>query len=434
MKNRWIVTVLVLIGTNAWGAVNLSSYFGKSYAVVIGIQNYQNENKWPEVVNAKHDADDMAAFFNEQGFSDVKVFIDEQATIYNITYYLENLANDLKHDDRIVFYFSGHGETEKKGGRDWGYIIPYDGKSDSASWLSMDKLRELAAKLGNARHQLFILDSCFGGMIEPKGSAVSSASPFYIDELTKRRVRLYMTAGGANEKAPMRSEVSKNSHYTAHLLRGLRNGFADKDFDGIITTSELEGYLLMAASIKGMITPRWGTIDGHENSEFIISSPQTERTIVSSPVPVAGPTKGNRTNNDNDEDKHDWERLSKKGVDGLKSYLLLHPNGKWADEARDRTARLQPKPEPQRPSSPAVVKRTLPKEEQDRLESEWQREQHANRTVSKEQQAQALYEWQKDVSYSSSSETVENFLQRFPVGSHVPDAERKLSELRALGQ
>lgn len=428
MKNRWIVTVLVLIGTNAWGAVNLSSYFGKSYAVVIGIQNYQNKNKWSEVVNAKHDADDMAAFFKEQGFSDVKVFIDEQATSYNITYYLENLANALEHNDRIVFYFSGHGETENKGCRDWGYIIPHDGKADSASWLSMEKLRELAAKLGNARHQLFILDSCFGGTFNPKGSGVSSKDPYYIDVLTKRRARVYMTAGGANEQAPMRSELSENSHYTAHLLRGLRNGFADKDHDGIITTSELEGYLVTAASMNGTITPGWGTFYGHENGEFIFSSPQTERVKVSNRVPVAGPTKGTRTNNDNDEDRHDWEMLSKLGEDGFKTYIERHPDGKWVDEARDRIARLPPKPEPQ----PPVVK--LTQAEKDRLESEWQREQHANRTVSKEQQAQALYEWQKDVSYSSSSETVKNFLQRFPVGSHVPDAERKLSELRALGQ
>jgi hypothetical protein len=56
------------------------------------------------------------------------------------------------------------------------------------------------------------------------------------------------------------------------------------------------------------------------------------------------------------------------------------------------------------------------------------------KTSSSEEQDQALYEWQQDIRYSNNSRTVEQFLQKFPVGSHVPDAERKLSELRALGQ
>ncbi|MCI5218088.1 MAG: hypothetical protein D3914_02590 [Candidatus Electrothrix sp. LOE2] len=41
-----------------------------------------------------------------------------------------------------------------------------------------------------------------------------------------------------------------------------------------------------------------------------------------------------------------------------------------------------------------------------------------------------MYEWQQDIRYSSSSRTVEQFLQRFPTGSHVQDAQRKLEELR----
>jgi len=56
------------------------------------------------------------------------------------------------------------------------------------------------------------------------------------------------------------------------------------------------------------------------------------------------------------------------------------------------------------------------------------------RILTKEGQVQALYEWQHDICYSNSSRTVEEFLQRFPVGSHVPEAKKKLEELRAIGQ
>ncbi|MCI5131702.1 MAG: caspase family protein [Candidatus Electrothrix sp. EH2] len=300
-----ITALFLLIGTNAWG-VNLSGYFGNSYAVVIGIHEYQDRDTWPDVTYAVEDADDMVAFFLKQGFrrNNVKLFTNDRATRESIISYLvDDLARTLQNNDRVVFYFSGHGETEQIGINDFGYIIPYDGKKERPStWISMEKLQELAAKLGNARHQLFILDSCFGGLIEPKGSGVSSETPFYLDDLTNRRVRLYMTAGGANEKAPMRSSFSKNSHYTANLLRGL-NGLADKNYDGIVTTSELEGYLLTSASIRGVIMPRWGTLDGHENGEFIFSSPKTARKIVRNPSSVSGPTKGN------DRNSYEVERL-----------------------------------------------------------------------------------------------------------------------------
>ncbi|XOF33636.1 MAG: caspase family protein [Candidatus Electrothrix sp. YB6] len=386
-----IIALLLLIETNAWG-VNLSGYFGNSYAVVVGIHEYQDRNTWPDVTYAMEDANDMVAFLLRQGFrkNNVKSFINDRATRESIISYLaDDLARTLKNNDRVVFYFSGHGETEQIGLNDFGYIIPYDGKKGRPStWISMEKLQELAAKLGNARHQLFILDSCFGGLIEPKGSGISSEMPFYLDDLTKRRVRLYMTAGGANEKAPMRSSFSKNSHYTANLLRGL-DGLADKNYDGIVTTSELEGYLLTAASIRGVIMPRWGTLDGHENGEFVFSSPKTARNIVRNSSPVSGPTKGNVKNS------YEVERLRAE-VERLEKL-----------RAAERS-----KPQPQLYTKSLSVRSTLTKEEQNQID----------------------YEWQHDIQGAASSYTVEQFLERYPVGGHVPAARQKLNELRARGQ
>ncbi|MCI5195644.1 MAG: caspase family protein [Candidatus Electrothrix sp. AW5] len=277
--NRCIITaLLLLIGTNAWG-VNLSGYFGNSYAVVIGIHKYQDRNTWSDVAYGVEDANDMVAFFLRQGFkrNNIKSFTNAQATKGSIISYLQDdLAQRLKNNDRVVFYFSGHGYTDKRNPRNhFGYIVPYNGEKKRPSTLiSMETLRELSTNLGNARHQLFILDSCFGGMIEPKGSVVSSEAPIY--DLTKRRVRLYMTAGDDDQVADMRSNLSNNSNYTAYILRGLRDGFADTNYNGIVTTSELIGYLREAYSIKG-IRPQWGSLDGHDMGEFLFSSPKTAR-------------------------------------------------------------------------------------------------------------------------------------------------------------
>ena len=85
----------------------------------------------------------------------------------------------------------------------------------------------------------------------------------------------------------------------------------------------------------------------------------------------------------------------------------MHPNGTYASEARRRI------------NATATTTSTRPLVAQ---------------TLSKEDQAQALYEWQHDIQGSASSYTVEQFLKLYPVGSHVPAAQKKLNELRARGQ
>lgn len=429
MKNRWIVTMLVLLA----GTPVRADLFNKSYAVVIGISKYQHSGIWKTLDNAENDARAMDEFLTGQGF-EVKRFVGQQATMRNIISYLEDvLAPRLTRNDRFVFYFSGHGDTRSLGGRDWGYLIPYDGDTDkSSTWIDVKQITYLSEKLGTARHQLFILDSCFGGLIATKGSGstVPEGTPEYIAKVTAAPARQCLTAGGANEKTPANSNLDgyrEYSYFTAYLLKGLREGAADRTPDGFITTSELYAYLQPAATTE-YNTPREGELPGHEQGDFVFRSPKPAQIRMNDPVPV-GPTKGN------DDEEH-WRLLSKKGEDGLKSYLLLHPDGKWADEARDR---LQSKPKPQRPSSPAVVKRTLTKEEQYRLESAYQREQRANsssvvnRTVSKEEQDQIDDEWGRTKG-SGYSTVIQNFLDRHPVGTHVPAVQQRLAELRASGR
>ena len=387
--NRGIITaLLLLIGTNAWG-IDLSNYFGNSYAVVIGISKYQNPGTWKTLDNAENDAQAMDDFLTGQGFK-VKRIVGQQATRGNIISYLEDeLAPRLKGNDRFVFYFSGHGETKQIGISDFGYIIPYDGDTEkSSTWISMEQLQALADKLDEVRHQLFILDSCLGGLINSqnlKVSGVSSNVPF-LEELAGRRVRQYLTAGGANEKTPSTSGLpryEKYSHYTAYLLRGLQMGVADTQRDGIITTSELQAYLETAAATDYNV-PRAGHFPGHEQGDFVFRSPKPAQ-IVRNSSPVLGPTKGN------DKNRYEVERLRAE----MERLEQLRAAEKFKPEQRYVRTTHSPRNQP-----------------------------HS------QDQAKAQYEWQNDVRYARNSRDVEDFLQRFPTGSHVQDARRKLEQLR----
>ncbi|MCI5137144.1 MAG: caspase family protein [Candidatus Electrothrix sp. AR1] len=334
MMNRYIITVLLLlVGHPVW-AVNPSRYFGKSYAVVIGIRNYQQATTWKELKYAEKDAKAMADLLRRQGF-EVRLFIGREATKNNIISYLaDDLATRLSKGDRIVFYFSGHGETQKLGGSDFGYIIPYEGTNRSATWISMEKLRELAKKLGYARHQLFIFDSCFGGLFATKGALTSRPedTPNYVAEVAHHFARQYLTAGGANEQTPADSQLygyREHSHYTAYLLKGLE-GAADTYRDGVITASELNAYLGPAAT-SNFNKPRGDSFPGHEQGNFLFRSP-LPATIKGGTI-FTSETKGILSS---DDEAHDWERFSDMGIEGLNFYLFLYPYGKWANEARSR--------------------------------------------------------------------------------------------------
>jgi hypothetical protein len=80
-----------------------------------------------------------------------------------------------------------------------GYLVPYDGTESFASLLAMNQLHDLSDVMSMARHQLFILDACFGGLLSRRGSTVDPHMQSYIDEITKRRARQVLTAGGANQ-------------------------------------------------------------------------------------------------------------------------------------------------------------------------------------------------------------------------------------------
>src|SRR5690606_16402498 len=125
-----------------------------------------------------------------------------------------------------------------------GYVAPSDARKEKFStMLSMDEIRSWSGAMSVAKHQLFILDACFGGLLSTeRGSTAGRASPIHIRELTTRRARQVLTAGGATQRVRDRGPYGK-SVFTGQLLKALKEGYGDKDGDGFITFAELLAYI-----------------------------------------------------------------------------------------------------------------------------------------------------------------------------------------------
>lgn len=87
-------------------------YYNNSYAVIVGVNKYQNAGP---LTYATKDAEDFASVLVSQvGFStkNIITLLDNEATKDGImNSYLELVDKASSPDDRVIFFFAGHGLT-----------------------------------------------------------------------------------------------------------------------------------------------------------------------------------------------------------------------------------------------------------------------------------------------------------------------------------
>lgn len=230
--------------------------FGKSWAVVIGIDDYQ---KAPRLKYAVADARAMATVLRQQGFHVAELY-NRQATKAAVEGELsDKLVDRVGEQDRVVIFYAGHGETKTvKGGKTMGYLLPVEGQQEALGQtaVSMGRIKELADALPS-KQVLFLVDVCYGGIAGNQfRSTLPPMSVAYLKQITRERGRQLITAGGPDQQA-MESPEWGHSVFTYYLLEGLGKGLADLNDDGIIPASELYSYLdsrvFSAAQLKGHV-------------------------------------------------------------------------------------------------------------------------------------------------------------------------------------
>jgi len=269
--------------------------YGKSYALVIGIDTYPGSERFRDLGYARGDAEGVAGFLDRAAFDEVITLYDDEATKQAIIGAMQNrFAPLLQSSDRVFVFYAGHGHTEPLGDKDWGYIVPYDGTDASASYISMEELQTLSKKMGRARHQLFVMDACHGGLLGTRGSAMDATRPDYIDQLMRRTARQVLTAGGADQEV-VDGGPGGHSVFTGFLLEGVEKGLADLNGDGFIPFSELVTYLVPKAT-NSYQTPAYSNLPGHGLGEFVFQAPPAQgKDDAGAAERVEAPTESGQT-------------------------------------------------------------------------------------------------------------------------------------------
>lgn len=245
--------------------------YRESHALVIGINDYR---KAPPLGYARQDAEAVAKVLVDRiGFaaSNVCVLIDAEATALSIRSAIAHLANaHVQPNDRCCVFFAGHGHTRTGRHGEIGFLVPHDGDAEDLSSLIRWSDLTGGSDLIRARHVLFLMDACYGGLALTRTSRPGSMR--FLRDMLGRAARQVLTAGKADEVvADSGGPRPGHSVFTGHLLEALEGAAATHD--GVMTANGVMAYVYdkVARDPNSRQTPHYGHFDG--DGDLIFDAP-----------------------------------------------------------------------------------------------------------------------------------------------------------------
>ena len=225
---------------------------GNIFGIVIGINEYQNTRNLKYAVN---DALSFKSYLKDYiGIPEKNVFslIDQEATRVRVQSLLgTQLKKKVGYDDTVIIFYAGHGGVETDPANPDGdgyekYLLPHDADlSDLYSTsISMKEIKTIFQRIRSER-LIFIADTCYsgasGGRTMLAGKTRATLSEKFFERVSKGKGRVIISSCSANEISKEDDNL-KHGLFTFYMLKGLK-GEADYDEDGIITVSELFGFV-----------------------------------------------------------------------------------------------------------------------------------------------------------------------------------------------
>ena len=143
--------------------------YSQSHALVIGASTYQ-DRAWGHLDSVPTDVREVKDALEKQGFN-VETILNPTKKDMNDR--IEQFISDygFEKNNRLLFYYSGHGYTQERNGRKFGYLVPSDApnpltdkKGFFRKSLKMTRILSWAKEI-ESKHALFIFDSCFSGSV-----------------------------------------------------------------------------------------------------------------------------------------------------------------------------------------------------------------------------------------------------------------------------
>lgn len=220
-----------------------------TYAVVIGISDYQNDDI-PDLRFADKDAEAFVTYLKSPAGGSLpderlKVLTNQNATTAQIAAALEWLVEVSGEDDQAIIYFSGHGDVETKTMFQLGYLLTWDSPARTyvAGAFPLSYLQAVVSTLAlqNKSEVALITDACRAGKLA--GTAVGGAQITNAN-LSKQFANEVKILSCQPDEFSIEGEQWGGGRgvFSYHLVDGLY-GLADNNADGQVNLFEIGRYL-----------------------------------------------------------------------------------------------------------------------------------------------------------------------------------------------
>lgn len=190
---------------------------GRTYVLIAGVSNYSDTSA--NLSTTTSVCKDLQRVM-EQHSNDVSLLTSRYANHDKIMEMLNRIAQAANADDRIIFFFSGHGSE--------GCLVPYDLKplyyTEVIDALSQSKARE----------KMVFVEACMSG------SAIENVPQDWREKLAQSGT-VFILSSRADEYS-YGQELLKAGWFSHAFMKAIR-GMADKDADRNITVMELFTYV-----------------------------------------------------------------------------------------------------------------------------------------------------------------------------------------------
>jgi hypothetical protein len=202
--------------------------FGRYYALIIGVQNYDLLDDLESPLN------DLARVKTllEQRYGFIVQTLADPSQL-DLMRKVNELSQTLEEDDNLLIYFAGHG-NRLAGARETGYWLPANAERppDDTLWVPNEFVTRHLGRLA-AKRVLVVSDSCYAGLLGDDPGYVMvgerTYSPEYVRWKMPKRSRLVLASGTDQPVA----EADGNSVFARALVEELERN------DGLLTAPEL---------------------------------------------------------------------------------------------------------------------------------------------------------------------------------------------------
>ena len=234
MKKRLVILLLALMGMG----VSAMAY-NNTYAIIIGVADYKNFSAYEgDLSYTVSDAMRFAAFLKSpKGGSvpaiNICLLVDSQANKANIIAKGKALFAKAKKDDRVIFFFSGHGDR--------GCFLPWDATEYGNNLLDFSDVKAIfrAAKCDT---KLLFADACFAGSMRGNGGRTNFHRNDGGGRNNSSNTNIAVMMSCKDNETSLEAPDLHQGLFTYYLMKGLA-GEANPDHNRFVTIQELYYYV-----------------------------------------------------------------------------------------------------------------------------------------------------------------------------------------------